>query len=39
MTNEDQKNQNEEMSEDNLMAELDEFNAGSSSEVEEKEQV
>ena len=35
MTNEDQKNQNEEMSEDNLMAELDEFNEGSSPEASE----
>jgi len=36
MTNEDQKNQNEEMNEDNLMAELDEFNSGSSQEAEEQ---
>ena len=31
MTNEDQKNQNEQMSEDNLFNELDAFNNGSSS--------
>ena len=36
MTNEDQKSQNEEMNEDNLMAELDEFNSGSSQEAEEQ---
>lgn len=36
MTNEDQKNQNEEMNEDNLMAELDEFNSGSSPEADEQ---
>ena len=36
MTNEDQKNQNEEMNEDNLMPELDEFNSGSSQEAEEQ---
>ena len=36
MTNEDQKNQNEKMNEDNLMAELDEFNSGSSQEAEEQ---
>tara|TARA_R100000315_G_C5231892_1_gene142898 strand:+ start:1315 stop:2229 length:915 start_codon:yes stop_codon:yes gene_type:complete len=39
MTNEDQKNQNEEMNEDNLMAELDEFNEGSSPEAEQEEVV
>ena len=36
MTNEDRKNQNEEMNEDNLMAELDEFNSGSSPEADEQ---
>jgi hypothetical protein len=39
MTNEDQKNQNEEMNEDNLMAELDEFNEGSSPEAEQEQPV
>jgi hypothetical protein len=34
MTNEDQKNQSETMNEDNLIAELDKFNSGSSSEDE-----
>lgn len=38
MTKEDQNNQVEEMNEDNLMAELDEFNSGSSQEVEEPQQ-
>jgi len=37
MTNEDQNNQEEVMSEDNLLAELDEFNSGSSSESEVEE--
>ena len=37
MTNEDQNNQEEVMSEDNLLAELDEFNSGSSSEPEVEE--
>ena len=36
MTNEDQKTQNEEMNEDNLMNELDEFNSGSSPDVEQE---
>jgi hypothetical protein len=36
MTNEDQKNQNEPMSEDNLLNELDAFNTGSLPEAEEK---
>jgi len=36
MTNEDQKTQNEEMNEDNLMAELDEFNSGSLPEAGQK---
>ena len=39
MTQEDQKNQNETQSEDNLMAELDAFNEGSSPEVEEQEKA
>ena len=39
MTNEDQKNQNETMSEDNLLAELDEFNTGSSPEAEQEQPV
>ena len=37
MTNEDQNNQEEVMNEDNLLAELDEFNSGSSSEPEVEE--
>ena len=37
MTNEDQNNQEEVMSEDNLLAELDEFNSGSSPEPEVEE--
>ena len=36
MTNEDQKTQNEEINEDNLMNELDEFNSGSSPDVEQE---
>ena len=37
MTNEDQNNQEEVMNEDNLLAELDEFNSGSSPEPEVEE--